>query len=58
MPQSGDANGNMQLLQTPLLEFVERQIGLGCNPAAQRSVMLFQAGAPVTADLLGSALAR
>ena len=57
MPQSGDANGNFQVLQTPFLEFTEGQISLRCNPPAQGPVMLFQAGAPVTADLFGPALA-
>src|ERR1035441_10324891 len=42
VPQSGDANGNFQVLQTPFLEFVEGQISLRCNPTAQGSVMLFQ----------------
>jgi hypothetical protein len=53
VPQSGDANGNFQVLQTPFLEFAQGQIRLRYNPAAQSSVMLFQAGAPVTADLFG-----
>jgi len=57
VPQSSDANGNLQLLQTTSLEFAEGQIRLRRNPSAQGSVMLFQTGAPVTADLLGPALA-
>jgi hypothetical protein len=57
VPQSGDANGNIQLFQAPPLEFVEGQIRLRVNPPAQGSVMLFQAGAPVTANLSGPALA-
>ena len=57
VPQSGDADGNFQVLPTPFLEFVQGQIRLRPNPTAQGSVMLFQAGAPVTADLFGPALA-
>ena len=57
MPQSRDANGNVQLLQTPFLKRVQGQIGLRPNPSAQGSVMLFQTGAPVTANLFGPALA-
>ena len=53
MPQGGHADGNLQLLKTPLLEFAQRQIGLAGNPTAQRPVMLFQAGAPITADFFG-----
>ena len=55
VPQSGDANGNLQLLQTTALEFAEGQIRLRRNPSAQGSVMLFQAGAPAAADLFGPA---
>jgi hypothetical protein len=57
VPQSGDANGNFQVFQTPFLEFAQGQIRLRPNPPAQGSVMLFQAGTPVTADLFGPALA-
>jgi len=57
VPQSGDANGNFQTLKTPLLKFAQSQIRLRANPPAQGSVMLFQAGAPVTTDLFGAALA-
>jgi hypothetical protein len=57
MPQSGDANGNFQAFQAPSLEFAQGQIRLHCNPPAQGSVMLFQTGAPVTANLFGPALA-
>jgi hypothetical protein len=57
VPQSGQANGNVQMLQTPFLEFAQGQVRLCSNPSAQGSVMLFQAGAPVTADLFGLALA-
>jgi hypothetical protein len=57
VPQSGDANGNFQVLQTPFLEFAQGQIRLCCNPSAQGSVMLFQAGTPVSANLFGPALA-
>ena len=57
MPQGGYANGYFQMLQTPFLEFAQSQIRLGCNPPAQGSVMLFQAGTPVTANLFGPALA-
>jgi hypothetical protein len=55
VPQSGGANGHFQVFPTPSLEFVEGQISLRGNPPAQDPVMLFQAGAPVTADLLGPA---
>jgi len=58
VPQSGDANGNFQVLPTPILEFAQGYIRLRLNPSAQGSIMLFQAGAPVTADLFGLALAR
>jgi hypothetical protein len=57
VPQGGDANGNVQMFPTPFLEFAQGQIRLRANPPAQSSVMLFQAGAPVTADLFGLALA-
>src|SRR5208283_843193 len=57
VPQGGDANGNFQALQTPFLEFTEGQIRLRCYPPAQGSVMLFQAGASITADLFGLAFA-
>jgi hypothetical protein len=57
MPQSGDANRNFQILQTPFLEFAQGQIRLRRNPSAQGSVMLFQARTPVTANLFGLALA-
>jgi hypothetical protein len=58
VPQSGGANGNVQPLPTPFLEFAQGQFCLRGNPTAQGSIMLFQPGAPVTADLLGPALAR
>ena len=45
------------MLQTPFLKFTQSQIRLCCNPSAQGSVMLFQAGTPVTANLFGPALA-
>jgi hypothetical protein len=57
VPQSGDANGNVQVFPTPFLEFAQGQIRLRANPPPQGSVMLFQAGTPVTADLFGLALA-
>jgi hypothetical protein len=57
VPQSGEANGNVQVLPTPFLEFAQGQVRLCSNPSAQGSVMLFKAGAPVTADLFGLALA-
>jgi hypothetical protein len=55
VPQSSDADGNFQPLKTPLLKLAQRQIRLRLNPTAQGSVMLFKAGASVTADLLGAA---
>jgi hypothetical protein len=45
------------MLQTPFLKFAQGQISLRCNPPTQGSVMLFEARAPVTADLFGPALA-
>ena len=57
VPQRRDADGYVQLRQTSLLEFPQRQIRLRPNPAAQGAVMLFQAGTAVTADLLGAAAA-
>ena len=57
VPQSGDANGNFQLLKTPSLELAQSQIGLRHNPTAQGSVMLLQTGAPITTDLFGPARA-
>jgi hypothetical protein len=57
VPQSGDANGNFQVFQTPSLKFDQGQIRLRSNPPAQSPVMLFQAGTPVTANLFGPALA-
>jgi hypothetical protein len=56
VPQGGEAHGNVQVFPTPFLEFAQGQICLRANPPAQSSVMLFQAGAPVTADLFGPAL--
>jgi hypothetical protein len=58
VPQSGQADGNAQLLQAPLLDLAQGQIGLPGNPTAQGPVVLLQAGAPITPDLLGLALAR
>jgi hypothetical protein len=51
MPQGGDADGNLQLLETPFLKFAQGQIRLFCNPIVQGPVMLFQAGAAITTDL-------
>ncbi|MEI9961829.1 MAG: hypothetical protein WDM76_12075 [Limisphaerales bacterium] len=45
------------MLQTPSLKFTQGQIRLRPNPPAQSSVMFFQTGTPITADLLGPALA-
>src|SRR5580700_5800163 len=53
VPQGGDADGNPQLLETPVLEFAQGQIRFLRNPSAQGAVMLFQAGTPITPDLLG-----
>jgi hypothetical protein len=58
VPQGGDADGNLQLLETPLLEFAQGQIRLLCNPLAQGAVMLFQAGAAITTNLFGPACTR
>lgn len=57
MPQSRDADGNFQVLKTPLLKLAQSQIRLCRNPTAQGSIMLLKAGASVTTDLLGAALA-
>src|SRR5258708_33005794 len=55
VPQGGDADGDLQLLPAPPLQFAQRQIRLRRQPAAQGSIMLFQPGAPVTANLFGLA---
>ena len=55
MPQRGDADGDVELFPTPLLQLPQRQIGLCDNPTAQGSVVLFQTGTTVTADLFGLA---
>src|SRR5208282_3237331 len=57
VPQSGDADGDVQLLQAPLLQFSQSQIRPRGNPTPQNSVMFFQAGAPVTSNLFGFARA-
>ncbi len=57
VPQSGDADGHVQPLETPSLEFAQGQIRLPRDPTAQGAVMLFQTGATITTDLLGSACA-
>src|SRR5580658_153626 len=56
-PQGGDADGDLELLPTPFLEFAQGQIGLLRNPTAQGAAMLFQAGAAITTNLLGLARA-
>jgi len=58
MPQGRDANGHLELIQTPLLQFDQSQIGLGFNPTLEDSTMLGQAGTPIAADLFGEALPR
>jgi hypothetical protein len=58
VPQSGDADGHLQLLKTSLLKFPQGQVRSHGNPMAQGSIVLFQPGAPVTADLLGMAHTR
>jgi hypothetical protein len=58
VPQRGDADGHLQSVKTPLLEFPQGQVRLLGNPMAQGSIMLFQPGAPVTSDFLGVAHTR
>jgi hypothetical protein len=55
MPQGGRADGNLQLLPTSFSQFAQGEIRLALNPAAQSSVILFQAGAAVATNLLGQA---
>jgi hypothetical protein len=57
VPQGGDAEGDVELLPTPLLQLHQRQVRLLGNPTAQGPVMLLQTGAPVAADLFGLASA-
>jgi hypothetical protein len=57
MPKRGNANGNIQLLPTALLQLGQGQIGLGLDPAPQSAIMGRQAGTPMAANLLGQTLA-
>ena len=57
MPEGRNANGDLQLILTALLQFNQGQIGLGFNPALQPAVVRGQTGAAITANLFGQALA-
>jgi hypothetical protein len=57
MPQGRQADGHLQLLPALFLQLAQGQTRLPDNPTAQGPVMLFQAGAPIAADLFGLALA-
>ena len=48
VPQSGGANGNVQLLQTPSLEFVQGQIRLRRNPPGAGFDHAFPGGSVIT----------
>jgi hypothetical protein len=56
MPQGGEANRDAQPILTSLLQFNQRQVRLGFNPASQHLIVIRQPGAPITAHLLGEAL--
>jgi hypothetical protein len=57
MPQCREANRNVQLSQTALLEFGQRQIRSGLDPALQPAIVGGQAGTAITANLPWQALA-
>src|SRR5579871_2366927 len=56
MPESGDPNRDVQPVQTPLLQFDQRQVRLGFNPALQHRIMVRQTRAPIATDLFRKAL--
>jgi hypothetical protein len=58
MPQGRDPNRNLELGSTPLLQFDQGQIGLGCDPTLKAAIMLGQSGTPIAADLFGEAVPR
>lgn len=58
MPQRRDANGNSQLICTPLAQFRQGQVRLGLDPALQAAVVRGQTGTAITANFLGQALPR
>ncbi len=57
MPECRDANGNLQLIFTTLLQFSQGQIRLGLDPASQPAIVRGQTGRAKTADFFGQALA-
>jgi hypothetical protein len=57
MPECRDANGNLQLGCTALLQFSQGQIRLGLDPASQPAIVRGQTGTAITADFFGQALA-
>ena len=57
MPQRRDANRNPKLAQTALLQFPQRQIRLGFDPALQPPIMGGQTRTAITPNRLGQALA-
>jgi len=56
MPQSGEADGYLELIPTTLPQFGQGQIRLGFNPPLQGAIMFRQTGTPVAADFFGQAL--
>jgi hypothetical protein len=56
MPQSGEANGYLELIPTALPQFGQGQIRLGFNPPLQDAIVIRQPGTPVAADFFGQAL--
>ena len=58
MPQRGDSNRDLKPGVTSLLQFGQRQIGLGFNPTLKGAIMLGQAGTPIAANLFWKALPR
>ena len=57
MPQGGHPDPDPQPRLTPVLQFHQRQVGLGFNPTLQRPVMIGQPGTPMAANLFGAAVA-
>ena len=58
MPQGSDPNRNLELVLTSLLEFNQRLVRLGFDPAMEGAIVRGQAGTPIAANLLGQALPR
>ena len=57
MPKGRQTNVHLEPILAALLQLDQRQIRLALDPAAQRAIMGGQAGPPISADLLGQALA-